>query len=190
MSESKKGIPGWAIALVGVIAVIVVFGGSLISYYNDFAQLEVQVKKFNKDSENHLSNYTLKVQETAQIPDMYKDGLKEVIRETFQGRYGKDGSKAVMQWIQEQNIQFDSSLYKEIQVVISSGRDEFRISQTKKLDACSIYETKLLKFPGSMVAGMFGYPRLDLEKTCQVVSDNQTQAAFDSGKQKPINFKG
>lgn len=189
MSESK-GIPGWAIALIAIAAVVVLVGGSLISYNNSFVTLETQVKKFNKDSENHLSNYTLKVQETAQVPEMYKDGLKEVIKDTFQGRYGQDGSKAVMQWIQEQNIPFDSSLYKEIQVVISSGRDEFRISQTKKLDACGLYETKLGQFPGSMIAGMFGYPRIDLEKTCQVVSDVTTQKAFDAGVQKPISFKG
>ena len=117
---------------------------------------------------------------------MYKNGLKEVIKGTFEGRYGADGSKAVMQWIQEQNIQFDSSLYKEIQIVISAGRDEFRISQTKKLDACQLYETRLQQFPGNIVAGMFGFPRL----TCQVVSDSRTQAAFESGVQAPINFKG
>lgn len=190
MSDSKKGISvGW-IVLGAFIALLVIGFGAAVSYNNSFAHIEQQVKKFNKDSENHLSNYTLKVQETAQIPDMYKDGLKEVIKGTFEGRYGKDGSKAVMQWIQEQNIQFDSSLYKEIQVVISSGRDEFRISQTKKLDACAIYETKLAQFPGSMFAGFFGYPKIDLDKTCQVVSDDRTQAAFDKGVQQPIKFKG
>ncbi|WPJ72093.1 hypothetical protein DEEACLCL_00076 [Salmonella phage CRW-SP2] len=189
MSDSKGISRGWIIAGAVLVAVVLLLG-STVSYFNDFARLEQTVKKFNKDSENHLSAYTLKVQETAQIPDMYKAGLKEVIRDTFQGRYGQDGSKAVMQWIQEQNIQFDSSLYKEIQVVISSGRDEFRISQTKKLDACAIYETKLSQFPGSMIASIFGYPRIDLDKTCQVVSDNRTQAAFDSGTQAPINFKG
>ncbi|AUG87928.1 virion structural protein [Klebsiella phage May] len=174
-------------AVVGFIAII---AGFLISTFNGFNTLENNVKKFNKDSENYLSSYTLKVQETAQIPDMYKNGLKEVIKGTFEGRYGADGSKAVVQWIQEQNIQFDSSLYKEIQIVISAGRDEFRISQTKKLDACQLYETRLQQFPGNIVAGMFGFPRLDLEKTCQVVSDSRTQAAFESGVQAPINFKG
>lgn len=188
--SNGKGISRGLVIAIAFVALVVIGFGAAISYFNDFARTEQTVKKFNKDSENHLSNYTLKVQETAQVPDMYKAGLKEVIRDTFQGRYGQDGSKAVMQWIQEQNIQFDSSLYKEIQVVISAGRDEFRISQTKKLDACAIYETKLAQFPGSLVASIFGYPRIDLDKTCQVVSDSRTQAAFDSGVQTPINFKG
>lgn len=189
MSKTVGISRGWII-FFALIAALVIGVGAVVSYFNDFARLEQTVKKFNKDSENHLSAYTLKVQETAQIPDMYKSGLKEVIRDTFQGRYGQDGSKAVMQWIQEQNIQFDPSLYKEIQVVISSGRDEFRISQTKKLDICAMYETKLAQFPGSLIAGVFGYPRIDLDKTCQVVSDTRTQAAFDAGIQKPISFKG
>lgn len=189
MSQGKGIATGW-IVLLAVVGFAIVSIGSAISYFNDFNRIEQQVKKFNKDSENYLSNYTLKVQETAQIPDMYKDGLKEVIKGTFEGRYGADGSKAVMQWIQEQNIQFDSSLYKEIQVVISSGRDEFRISQTKKLDVCAIYETKLSQFPGSLIAGVFGYPRIDLDKTCQVVSDVRTQEAFGKGVQQPISFKG
>ncbi|AKJ73609.1 hypothetical protein SP38_7 [Salmonella phage 38] len=70
--SQRKGISiGWIVGLA-ILAFAVIGIGSVVSYFNDFNRIEQQVKKFNKDSENHLSNYTLKVQETAQIPDMYK----------------------------------------------------------------------------------------------------------------------
>lgn len=175
---------------IAIVALIVLCIGAYISINNGFINSEEQVSAFNKDSENHLSNYTLKVQEAAQVPAMYKKDLQDVITKTFEGRYGADGSKAVMQWIQEQNIPLDSSLYKEIQVIIKSGRDEFRISQTKKLDACRIYKRDLRAFPGNLVANIGGYPHIDLEATCRVVSDANTQAAFAAGTQTALKIGG
>lgn len=176
--------------IFGAIALVIVIVIAGVTTMNGFVRSENNVVKFNSDSENVLSNYTMKLQEVAQVPDMYIGALKGIVQETFQGRYGQNGSQAVMQWIKEQNLQVDSTMFKEIQIVVKAGRDEFRISQTKKLDVCAAYKNDIQTFPGNVVAGIFGYPRIDLEKSCQVISDARTQEAFRSGTQSAIKIGG
>lgn len=179
--------------LLGVLGVILVVGGVLfgtyVSAHNTGVRYEAQIDKFHKASQNTLSNYTLKVQEMVQVPAMYKDDLKSVIEATFQGRYGKDGSKAVMQWIQEQNLQFDSKLYLNLQAVMESGRDEFKLSQDRKLEICTQYEQELGYFWKGMWLGIAGYPKKDLDTICKVVLDKQTNATFESGEATVIKIK-
>jgi hypothetical protein len=163
--------------------------GSYISAFNSGVRYEADIEKFHKSSQNTLSSYTLKVQEMAQVPDMYKNDLKDVIEATFQGRYGKDGSKAVMQWIQESNLQFDSKLYLNLQAVMESGRDEFKLSQDRKLEICTQYEKELGFFWKGMMMSFAGYPKKDLDVICKVVLDKQTNATFESGEATVIKIK-
>ncbi len=181
------------LTILGVFfALVLVVAGTMLTSYisavNDGAVMEGNIVMLNKDSENKLSNYTMKIQEKVQIPAMYVKDLKEVIRATFEGRYGADGSKAVMQWIQEQNIQFDSSLYKDLQVTIESGRDEFRISQTLKLQACRDYKVQLNTFWKGMWLKFAGYPKENLTDVCKVVSDSRTSEIFKTGTQEALKL--
>lgn len=193
MASSKKSI-GLGVILAISLLVLVLVGIatvaiSYISANNDGARMENQINQLNKDSENKLSKYTLEIGELIQVPEMYKNDLKEVITATFSGRYGPDGSKAVMQWIQERNLNFDSSLYKNIQIQISAGRKEFEIAQTRKLEQCTVYENNLAYFWKGMWLNMAGYPKRDLAKLCQVVSDTRTQASFERGTQESIKLR-
>lgn len=188
----SKGLKITLVVLGIVFALVLAVAGTLFTSYisavNDGARMENNVVMLNEDSENKLSNYTLKIQEKVQIPQMYVKDLKEVVRATFEGRYGADGSKALMQWIQEQNIQFDSTLYKDLQVTIDAGRDEFRISQTLKLQACRDYRTQLDTFWKGLWLGIAGYPKKDLTDVCKVVSDTHTADVFKTGKQEALKF--
>lgn len=188
----SKGLKITLVILGVLFALVAAVGATLFTSYisavNDGARMEGNVVMLNQDSENKLSNYTLKIQEKVQIPEMYAKDLKEVIRATFEGRYGADGSKAVMQWIQEQNIQFDSSLYKDLQVTIEAGRDEFRISQTLKLQACRDYKVQLNTFWKGMWLKFAGYPKENLADVCKVVSDSRTSEIFKTGKQEALKF--
>ena len=116
----------------------------------------------------------------AQIPEIYRDDLKEIISETFQGRYGAEGSKAVFQWIQEENPQVDSSLYKNIQVTIEAGRNEFTVAQTQLLDVKRSYETNLGYLWKGFWLKIAGYPKLDLSKYKPVVATD-TAEKFNTG---------
>ncbi len=189
--KKQNGSVVWILA--GVLGVVLLIGASLfgmyISAYNSGVRYEAQIEKFHKSSQNTLSNYTLKVKEMAQVPDMYVSDLTKVVEATFQGRYGQDGSKAVMQWIQEQNLQFDSKLYLNLQAVIESGRDEFKLSQDRKLEICTQYEQELGYFWRGMWMGVAGYPKKDLDVICKVILDAQTNDTFEKGEATVIKIR-
>ncbi|ATS94044.1 major capsid protein [Pectobacterium phage DU_PP_V] len=181
------------IVLAGLFALALVIGGTLFASYvsatNEGARFENQIVLLNQDSENKLSTYTVKIQEMIQVPEMYQNDLKEVIKATFEGRYGSGGSKAVMQWIQENNLQFDSKLFVNLQTVIEAGRDEFRIAQTLKLQECRNYRTNLDYFWKGYWLKFAGFPKKNLDTLCQVISDSRTQEIFNSGVQSPISLR-
>ncbi len=125
-----------------------------------------------------------------EVPAAYVADLKSVVNATFQGRYGADGSQATMQWIKEQNLQFDSSLYKELQVTIASGRDEFKASQDRKLEICTQYDILTAKPVSKFILSIVGYPSLDVQDKCRIVLDQGTIDTFKTGIAKPIKPRG
>merc|ERR1711974_67934 len=114
-----------------------------------------------EDSQNVLSQYSLKIAESAQIPEMYTNDLKAVYTATVQGRYGEAGSQAMMQWIQEHNPNFDASLYKTIQQQIEAGRNKFEVSQRLVIEKKKIYETQLSYAVTGTLLRIMGFPKID-----------------------------
>ena len=175
--------------MVLFVVVLVSFGITYVNTSNEGTRYEVGIEKQHKATQNVLSAYTLKVQEMAQVPDKYKEDLKGVISATFEGRYGKDGSKAVMQWIQEQNLQFDSKLYLNLQAVMEAGRDEFKLAQDKKLDICGNYEAARGYVVKGWFLGFAGFPKKDVDTLCKIVLDTKTNKTFETGLAEPISIK-
>lgn len=137
---------------------------------------------------NVLSNYTTRIMEMAQIPAMARDDLLEVVSATFEGRYGADGSQAVFQFIQEQNMSIDSRLYERIQTSMEAGRNEFQTSQNRLIDLKRQYETSM----GFVVKGFFiqlaGYPKIDLDRY-NIIVEGTTQERFDTGVYRAIQLR-
>lgn len=194
MTATKKMSAGMLVAcilgvlLVGIVLIGAVVVGTYTSAHDSAVQAETTINKLNKDSENVLSTVTLTIQETAGVTQMYAGDLKDTLKATFEGRYGPNGSQAAMQWIKEQNPTLDSKLYLKIQDVIEGGRKEFQIAQSRKLEACGTYENMRGYLWRGMLLSFAGFPKADIVKSCQVVSDAKTQLAFDTGKQEVIKF--
>ena len=174
--------------LTFLAAAILVVVGAYVSAYNYGNRTEKLLEAVYVNNQNVLAGYSLKVQEAAQIPAMYKDDLKEVVTSALSGRYGANGSQAIVQWIQEAQIPFDSSLYVKLQQIIVSGRNEFKNEQTRMIDVKRGYETSL----GSLWAGFWldvaGYPKIDLTKYQPVLAED-TAEIFERGKMAPIKLR-
>lgn len=140
------------------------------------------------DNQNILSNYYNKVQEIVQVNDMYKDGLKEIITASIQGRYGENGAQASWQWIKEHNPTLDVSVYTKLQQVIESGRNEFKNSQTVLIDKKRVYETALGSFWQGMWLRWAGYPKINLADIKVVISGKTTQV-YESGIEEPLQLR-
>lgn len=175
-----------------VLAVLVLIGvglfSSYVGYYNMGAQYETKLEATWLENKVVLNTYTTKVQEVAQVPKMYKADLQDVVKATFEGRYGKDGSKAVFQWIQEKNMNLDPQLYRQIQQVMESGRNDFQTSQKSLVDVKRSYDTQLNMFWSGFMLKLAGYPKTDLSKYKIVVLD-EIDNKFESGNDSVIKLQ-
>lgn len=175
-----------------ILAIIVGIGVALFATYIKYANLGVQyetkLEAVWQENQVTLNTYTAKVQETAQVPEMFKNDLREIVRDTFQGRYGQDGSKAVFQFIQEQNLNLDPQLYRQIQQVIESGRNDFQTSQKTLIDVKRSYEQQLQFFWSGLWLDIAGYPKIDLSKY-KIVVLNEVTKKFETGEDSVIKLR-
>jgi hypothetical protein len=180
-----------AIAIGGVLLVIVlVLAGSYISNYNYGNAAEKTIVAEYTNMENILGQYSLKVKEAVQVPEMKTDDLSRVMREAMTGRYGPDGSKAAFQWIQENYPgQVSDALYTQIQQIMEAGRNKFENAQTKFIDTKRAYETNLGYFWKGMWLRIAGYPTINLDDY-KIITSSHAQQAFQSGVDQPIQLRG
>lgn len=177
-----------AIVLGVLFLVLGGIGGSLFLMYQSLhdgaVQTENQIELLSNKSENVLSTTTIKIRDAVGLNDSYTKSLKEVVTAAVEGRYGKDGSKATMQWIQEQNPVFDSKVIMKVHDLIDGGGSEFKISQDQVLEYCKPYKDQLDSLVKGWMLKAAGFPKKDLTKLCRVVSDTDSRAAFDTGLRK------
>ena len=173
-----------AASIAGMAAIGV---ASYISAYNTGNRLEQNIKATYENNRNILAQYGNKIAEAAQVPAMQRDDLTAVVTAALEGRYGEDGSRAVFQWIQEQNPQIDSTVYIQLQRMIEAGRNEFTDAQTKLTDQKRVYETALGSFWQGTWMSFAGYPKIDLEEY-KIVSTSRADNAFETGIEEPIKL--
>lgn len=192
MNSIKGAISQGLIITLSVLTlltiVVMVLAGSYVSAYNYGNRAEKNLEAAWTNNQNVLGQYTLKIQELTQVPEMYKNDLKEVVAAAVTGRYGASGSKAVMQWLKEANIPFDSKLYVKLAQVIESGRNDFTREQTRLIDEKRAYETQLGYLWSGFWLKVAGYPKVDLSKYKPVVAGDTAQA-FEKGVQAPIKLR-
>ena len=174
-----------AIAIVLCLAEPAIFG--YVSAYNLGNRTENQLTAMLENNENIYANGTQKVIEIAQVPSMYAEQVGKVTREAIQGRYGQDGSKAVFQFLQEQNPQLDPAIFAKIQVVIEEFRNKFELAQRDMIDVKRMYNTQLGSLWTGFWLGVAGYPKVDMKKF-EIVTTERARQTFDTKRDQGINL--
>jgi len=179
---------------------------SAISWHDESIGKEEGVKAQYRDNQNEYDNFWKKVQETAQVPQQYKDDFKELLAAETTAKYGKDGSQATMQWFKDRNISFPDTMYLKLMNIIEAGRNDFKRGQTLLLDKQKVFSVSTKTFWGHMLAGYWDIPsevRGALAPTKDLDGDNKltvldypillskrTNEAFAAGEDEPVNVFG
>lgn len=180
-----KGLIAAGIVVAGIAGIGIT---SYISAYNTGNRLEQTIRATYEDNQNVLAQYSNRIAEAAQVPAMQRDDLKEVVTAALDARYGEEGSRAMFQWIQEQNPTIDSTVYVELQRIIVAGRQDFQTAQTRLIDQKRVYETALGSFWQGTWMSIAGYPRIDLDEFA-IVTNARTEEAFSTGQEEPIQLR-
>lgn len=175
------------VGLLGGVAVATI--GMYVSYHNQAVQSEESIVAQYDNGRNVLSNTTTRILEMAQVNEMYRDDLRDIVEATFEGRYGDDGSNSAWQWIQEQNPELDSAVYTNLQATIESGRNEFKTAQTRLLDYRRQYKQSLNQFVSGFFMNLAGFPKIDLDEYDIIVEDG-VQGRFDNKKDEVLQIRG
>jgi hypothetical protein len=187
------------IAIAAVSALVVILGLSALAYvvgiYNGNAAIEKKILAVDEQNRNNLSNFTLRVQEMAQVPDMQVAGLKEIVSATMTGRYGDDGSRALLQFITEQNPALDQSIYVKIASSMESGRLDFEREQKQKIDVCREYATLNSTLFRGTVSKFLGFPKIDVDPKskdedapCRILVAGEVKEKFKTGTDAVIKL--
>lgn len=178
--------------LLVLVVGLFITGASLVMWavgtHNNYVSLEESIKAQYSQNQNNYDNYYKSVSETMQLTDAYSEDFKKVYDSLMQGRYGEGGSQAVMQWIQENMPQMDSSVYTKVQDSILAGRRDFEQNQKLLLDKKRVYEQELRVMPKSLLAGFMGFPKIDLEQF-GIVTSEKTDEAFKTKKSEPLRLR-
>lgn len=176
-----------------LLAVILLGGGSLFLMYQSLHDgaitSEATIQQKDEESVNTLSRVNVSIANLVGNATAYSEEVKEVIKAAVEGRYGAKGSQAVFQMIQEQNPEVKTVLREKLADVITGGQREFEIAQTRKIEVCTAYRKELGYLVKGTLLRIAGFPKLVMDKSCQVVSDSKTRDAFDTGLQTPTKMR-
>lgn len=179
-----------AIIAIAVALVVGLSGASatVIGANNTCVRMEKSIEAQYTQNKNNYDSYFKKLKETAQVSDVYAEDLRKVFNDAISARYGPDGSQAAFQWLKEHNPNLDPTMYRQIQQVIEAGRNDFEVNQKALIDKKRVYQTYLGEFPSGALAGLLGFPKIDLDQF-DIVTSVDTDQTFDQGTSDPINLR-
>lgn len=176
--------------VLGLLGAVVIFGiiavSSVVGTRNDAVRQEAGIKAQYLQNQNNYSNYVQKLAETAQVPSMYMEDLSKLYTKVVEGRKGSENE--LFRMIKEANPQVDAGIYRQIQQVIEAGRNSFEADQKTLLDKKRVYEVALQSFPGNVVLGAFGFPRVNLDEY-GIVTDDKTAEAFKTKRASAVQLR-
>ena len=184
----------------GLVAILFVLAGvgfffGYMGWSNDARGFEADIPAQYTQMQNAYDNGWKKVVEIAQIPTMQQAAYKDVYDGVMKGRYGANGSQAMLQLIKEQNPTLDPALYTKIQQTIEIFHDQFEASQKQIIALKQSYNKLITATTAGRIYNMIGsYPHIHVgipvgsQDDYQIVTSDKTQTDFKNHKSEPLNL--
>lgn len=150
---------------------------AFISFNNTEVALRTQYEAKIDANKADFDNTWKTISQVAQVPAQYKNDFKDIYTSIMEGRYKNDHGQ-LMNWIQEQNPTFDSSLYAKVQVVVEAKRESWTTRQKELRDIKREHDQLLRQFPGAFYNMFLGRKELEVV----LVTSEKTEEAFTLGQ--------
>lgn len=172
---------------IAILAFLIVTGFSLVGHgiglYNQEIQLRNQITAKQEENKSNFDNMWKKIKQSANVADKYKDGLRDVLSAYTKGRE-KESNQLLMDWTKEAVPNFDSSIYKQLNNIIVSSRDDFTLNQKQLIDLNRQHDVLLDTFPNNLYYKVMGIKKIDVI----VVTSTTTDNAFETAKDDDIKL--
>lgn len=175
------------VILTGLLAVFLVsfvsITGQFIALHNQEVQLRNKIVAKQVENRSNFDNMWKKIKQTSNVSDKYKDGFKEVLVAYTENR--KDLSEnLLMKWGNEAVPTFDNTMYKQLNNIIVSSRNDFTLHQKELIDLKREYDNLVNVFPNSLYFKAMHTPKLEIK----VVTSTKTENAFDTCLENEVNL--
>lgn len=174
---SKVGLP--VMVGCGGLIVLAIAALILIVMYMNIVNTEVQLRaQFEAKQDEATLAYDDMwkiISEQAGVASSYRDSFGDIYNEMISARYEHGGGQ-MMQWIQESNPEFDTSLMSDLMASIEAQRVTSRRVQTELLDIERQHTTFVQSVPNNFFVG--GRCCLD----AQIVTSTRTENSFATGR--------
>lgn len=185
----KKGL----IIIIAIVAVIAIFGGSLVSSYNGLVEKQANVENADAQIQVQLQRRADLIPNLVNTVKGYAQHEEDVYTALADAR-AKLNSASTPEEYTEANASFESALSRLLVVIenypeLKADKNfialqdqlegtENRISVARKdyNDIATDYNTSIKKFPTVIFAGMFGFEKVDL---FEATEESQTVPTVD-----------
>lgn len=187
----KKGL----IIVIAIVAVIAILGGSLVSSYNGLVEKQANVENADAQIQVQLQRRADLIPNLVNTVKGYAQHEEDVYTALADAR-AKLNSASTPEEYTEANASFESALSRLLVVVenypeLKADKNfvalqdqlegtENRISVARKdyNDIATEYNTSIKKFPTVIIAGMFGFEKVDLFEAIEE-SQNAPTVSFE-----------
>lgn len=168
---------------IGMVMLAIVGGCMIVGYQNKGVELQNQDEAARANVELAYDTMWKKIAQQAQVTDAAKEGFKEVYEGMMEARY--DGQNPAFLWLQEQNPNFDMSMFRVLMNTIDGERESLKRAQQVVLDIRVEYNNLRGRFPSSLVCG--GMPDLP-EYT--LLSSSRSKEVVRTGRDDDVDVFG
>jgi hypothetical protein len=172
--------------LIVFAAVLILFGGwwviTDISVDNKEVRLTNQINAKIEDNKSHYTKMWEILTQQAGVAKEYEKAFKEIYPELIAGRYN-NGNGQMMQWIQEHNPEFDSSMYRKLMISIEAQRESFHTTQRQLIDLGRQHDNLISTWPSKWFTDA---THIDLP----IVINSQAARAFETEREVPMSLFG
>lgn len=136
-----------------LIAVAILFVVGLVGYVSlswSYQNKEIQLRnKIESVIDGNKSNFS-KMQNiifgNAEVAEKYSKDFTNIYPDLIKGRYSKHQGK-IMQWVQESNPNYDTTLLQNVQKQITAQRESFHYAQLQLINLGKQHDDLLQEIP-------------------------------------------